>query len=117
MACLPLNETLAATPRIRQLRVKKHLNRANVRKTLLVLRSVNHKLRQTIIDVIERNPRVTVTDIYIKLRLEQCVVSQHLRILRAAKVVITEKNGKYIHYSVNFDRLNQIAEMTASLAE
>ena len=117
MACMPLNEDLVVKPRVRQLKAKKHLNSANVRKTLLVLRAVNHKLRQTIINVIERNPQVTVTDIYIKLRLEQCVVSQHLRILRAAKVVITEKRGKFIHYSVNVDRMNQIAEMTAMLAE
>ena len=44
------------------------LDYAELRKAVLVLRAVNHKLRQSIIDLLEANDRMTVTDIYIKLR-------------------------------------------------
>ena len=57
------------------------LNYAELRKAVLVLRAVNHKLRQRIIGLLEENNEMTVTDIYIKLRLEQSVASQHLAIL------------------------------------
>jgi len=40
----------------------------------LVLRAINHKLRQRIVDLLEENQSMTVTDIYIKLRLERLLI-------------------------------------------
>jgi len=45
------------------------LDYTELRKAALVLRAVNHKLRQRIIDLLEENKTMTVTDIYVKLRL------------------------------------------------
>jgi len=92
------------------------LDYAELRKAVLVLRAVNHKLRQNIIDLLEENERMTVTDIYIKLRLEQSVASQHLAILRRAGVVITERQGKFIFYALDKDRLGQISRLVEELA-
>jgi ArsR family transcriptional regulator, virulence genes transcriptional regulator len=92
------------------------LDYADLRKAVLVLRAVNHKLRQRIIDLLEENETMTVTDIYIKLRLEQSVASQHLAILRRAGVVNTERQGKFIYYSLNRDRLAQISTLVEDLA-
>ncbi len=92
------------------------LDYAELRKAVLVLRAVNHKLRQRIIDLLEEHESMTVTDIYIKLRLEQSVASQHLAILRRAGVVNTERQGKFIHYSLNKDRLDQISRLVDELA-
>lgn len=77
------------------------LDYADLRKAVLVLRAVNHKLRQRIIDLLEDGETMTVTDIYIKLRLEQSVASQHLAILRRAGVVATDRQGKFIYYSLD----------------
>ena len=68
------------------------------------------------IDLLEENERMTVTDIYIKLRLEQSVASQHLAILRRAGVVSTERQGKFIFYSLDKDRLSQISKLVEELA-
>lgn len=92
------------------------LDYADLRKAVLVLRAVNHKLRQRIIDLLEENETMTVTDIYIKLRLEQSVASQHLAILRRAGVVNTERQGKFIYYSLNSERLAQISTLVEDLA-
>ena len=92
------------------------LDCAELRKAVLVLRAVNHKLRQRIIDLLEESESMTVTDIYIKLRLEQSVASQHLAILRRAGVVNTERQGKFINYSLNRDRLAQISRLVDELA-
>ncbi len=92
------------------------LDYTELRKAVLVLRAVNHKLRQRIIDLLETGESMTVTDIYIKLRLEQSVASQHLAILRRAGVVITERNGKFIYYSLNNERLGQISKLVGDLA-
>jgi DNA-binding transcriptional ArsR family regulator len=92
------------------------LDYADLRKAVLVLRAVNHKLRQRIIDLLDDEDPMTVTDIYIKLRLEQSVASQHLAILRRAGVVITERQGKFIYYSINKDRIEQISTLVEDLA-
>jgi DNA-binding transcriptional ArsR family regulator len=87
-----------------------------LRKAVLVLRAVNHKLRQRMIDLLEENQRMTVTDIYVKLRLEQSVASQHLAILRKAGVVLTERQGKFIYYALDKSRLSQISNIVEDLA-
>ena len=92
------------------------LDYAELRKAVLVLRAVNHKLRQDVIDLLEENEKMTVTDIYIKLRLEQSVASQHLAILRRAGVVATERQGKFIYYSLDKERLSQISRLVEELA-
>jgi DNA-binding transcriptional ArsR family regulator len=92
------------------------LDYAELRKAVLVLRAINHKLRQRMIDLLEENEQMTVTDIYIKLRLEQSVASQHLAILRRAGVVATERQGKFIFYSLDKDRLEQISGLVEELA-
>ena len=92
------------------------LDYTELRKAVLVLRAVNHKLRQNIIDLLEEHGRMTVTDIYIKLRLEQSVASQHLAILRRAGVVKTDREGKFIYYSLDKERLNQISRLVEELA-
>lgn len=91
------------------------LDYAELRKAVLVLRAINHKLRQKIIDLLEEHEAMTVTEIYVKLRLEQSVASQHLAILRRAGVVQTDRSGKFIHYSLNKDRIEQISRLVEEL--
>jgi DNA-binding transcriptional ArsR family regulator len=69
-----------------------------------------------VIDLLEENGSMTVTDIYIKLRLEQSVASQHLAILRRAGVVLTDRQGKFIFYSLDKDRFAQIMRLVEELA-
>ncbi|MEY4051762.1 MAG: hypothetical protein RIR64_747, partial [Bacteroidota bacterium] len=59
--------------------------------------------------------KVTVTEIYVKLRLEQSVASQHLAILRRASIVTTIREGKFIYYAVDYNRLEQINKFVEQL--
>jgi len=87
----------------------------NVKKAALVLRALNHKLRQQVIKTIHENKRFTVTELYVKLRLEQSVASQHLAILRKAGIVSTQRDGKFIFYTINFSRIEAINEFVKNL--
>lgn len=80
----------------------------NLKKAAMTLRALNHKLRQQIVKLVDENRRLTVTEIYIRLRLEQSVASQHLAILRRAGIVKTDRDGKFIYYSINNDRVSHI---------
>jgi DNA-binding transcriptional ArsR family regulator len=87
----------------------------NVKKASLILRAINHKLRQQILKLIDEHGKMTVTGLYVKLRLEQSVVSQHLAILRKAGYVKTNRDGKFIYYSVNVNRMEEINRFVEDL--
>lgn len=87
----------------------------HTKKAALILRSINHKLRQQIIKLLDETQKMTVTEIYVKLRLEQSVASQHLAILRRAGIVTTTRDGKFIYYSVNYQRLAEVVSFVESL--
>lgn len=86
-----------------------------VRKSAAILRAVNHKLRQSIIKLLEEKSDLTVTEIYVKLRIEQSVASQHLAFLRRADIVTTQRDGKNIHYKLNVKRLEDINRFVKEL--
>jgi DNA-binding transcriptional ArsR family regulator len=87
---------------------KSSLDPFKVKKAAAVIRAINHPLRQSMIRLLEEQRRMTVTELYNRLNLEQSVASQHLAILREARVVITSRNGKFIHYSVSEKRLRDL---------
>ncbi len=87
----------------------------NLKKVALVLRALNHKLRQQIVKLIDESERITVTEIYTHLRIEQSVASQHLAILRKAGIVDTSRNGKYIFYSINANRIQELNQFVNQL--
>jgi ArsR family transcriptional regulator, virulence genes transcriptional regulator len=89
----------------------------NVKKAALILRAINHKLRQQMLKLIQDHQKITVTEIYVKLRMEQSVASQHLAILRKAGFLKTEREGKFIFYSVNGERLQELNDFVNCLLD
>ena len=81
------------------------------------LRAIDHKLRVKILEILHENGKITVTDLWIKLRVEQSVASQHLAILRRAGIVGTDREGKFIHYSIQYEYVNMMAGFIANLCE
>lgn len=73
-----------------------------------ILRAVNNPLRQKILMYLEAHPSCTVTQLHKALRLEQSVASQHLAILREAKIVTFEKVAKERKYSVDYAMFDHV---------
>jgi DNA-binding transcriptional ArsR family regulator len=46
-----------------------------------------------------------------KLKIVQAVASQQLAILRKEHFVNTERNGKVIYYSLNYERFAQVGKL------
>jgi DNA-binding transcriptional ArsR family regulator len=70
-----------------------------------ILRALAHPLRLQILEFIDNNKTINVNKIYNTLKLEQSITSQHLRILRVAGVVLTKREGKFIHYSIDYPKV------------
>ena len=81
------------------------------------MRALAHPLRLRIIRLLLEQQPVSVQTIYTNLKIEQSVASQHLRILREANLVFTERQGKYIDYLINENLLLQTALVAAQLVK
>ncbi|MGB1017924.1 MAG: ArsR/SmtB family transcription factor [Chitinophagales bacterium] len=81
----------------------------------LTLRAINNPLRQKIINLVNSNKDIIVSEIYKKLKIEQSVASQHLGILRNTNFLNARRDGKRIHYSVNEDRFKEVKSFIESV--
>ncbi len=70
-----------------------------------ILRALAHPLRMKILEFIDKNKTINVNKIYNTLKLEQSITSQHLKILRASGLVHTHREGKFVHYTIDYPKL------------
>jgi len=70
-----------------------------------LMRALAHPLRLRILEFIDQNESINVNKIYNTLRIEQSITSQHLKILKLAGVVNAERDGKFMHYTINYNIL------------
>ena len=86
------------------------INILETRKAALLFRAINHRLRQDMMKLIHKSGKITVTELYRKMNLEQSVASQHLAILRTAGFVSTERDRRFVFYKVNYETLRFVEE-------
>lgn len=99
-------------------KAKVTINHEKLQDSSEILRALAHPLRMKILEFIDQNETINVNKIYNTLQLEQSITSQHLRILRLAGLVNTEREGKFIHYSINYDKIdNTVAAINSFLEE
>jgi len=82
-----------------------------------ILRALAHPLRMKILSFIDKQEKINVNKIYNSLKLEQSITSQHLRILRNADLVETTRDGKFIYYSVNYEKIKSVNTAIASFLD
>lgn len=86
-------------------KAKVSINNERLKNSAEILRALAHPLRLQILEFIDNNKTINVNKIYNTLKLEQSITSQHLRILRVAGVVLTKREGKFIHYSIDYPKV------------
>ena len=91
------------------------LDLLELKKSYMVIKALNHKLRLSILKLLAEKPKMPVTTIYVKLKIEQSVASQHLAIMRGAGIVKSERDGKFIYYSINTPRITDILKLAKKL--
>jgi len=74
------------------------------------LRAIAHPMRIAIIDLLHEKPKLSVTEIYSKLDIEQASASHHLNILKNKGVLVSKREGKKIFYSLKSVTLTEIIE-------
>lgn len=74
------------------------------------LRAIAHPMRIAIIDLLNENPKLSVTEIYSALDIEQASASHHLNILKNKGVLVSKREGKKIFYALKSVTLTEIIE-------
>lgn len=88
-------------------KAKVNINNEKLQISSEILRALAHPLRMRILEFIDQNEFINVNKIYNTLKLEQSITSQHLRILRLAGLVETSREGKYIHYKIDYEKIRK----------
>jgi DNA-binding transcriptional ArsR family regulator len=86
-----------------------------LKKASLIYRAINNKVRLQILQYLHDQSKMTVTALYVKLRLDQSATSQHLSVLRKAGFVTAERDGKCIYYSINYSRIDELNKSSEEL--
>lgn len=81
------------------------VNRHSLNTSTGILRALAHPLRIQIIRYIDEQESACVNDIFEALAIKQAVASQHLKILRQAELVYTQRQGKFILYALYYDKI------------
>lgn len=76
-------------------------------------KGIGNENRYRILEALMRGPR-TVGEIAVKTGLAQPAVSQHLKVLKEADLVASEREGQEIAYSIN---VAYMAKLLKKLAE
>lgn len=74
------------------------------------LRAMAHPMRIAIMELLNKDKKMSVTNIYRSLNIEQASASHHLNILKNKGILISQRDGKKIYYSLKSDVLSEIIE-------
>jgi len=66
--------------------------------------------RRSIIELVATNGQMSATEIYDNFNVSHPAISQHLKVLREAELVHTEKSAQKRIYSLNRDSMHQIED-------
>jgi DNA-binding transcriptional ArsR family regulator len=89
---------------------KKQLQIDKLEVAASMLRAMAHPMRIAIVELLTNSKRLTVTEIYERLKIEQASASHHLNILKSKGLLDSKREGKMIFYSLKHNRLTEIIE-------
>lgn len=83
---------------------------------LIKLKAIADETRLNIIKLLTQK-NYCVKALAKRLDISESAVSQHLKILREADLVMGEKKGYYVHYMVKEDNINKIGKEIMNIFE
>lgn len=95
---------------------QKPLDAEVVNTTARMLKCLGHPLRLQILDVLEREGELTVSEIQEAVGMEQATCSQHLNLMRDKGILARRKDGVHVHYSLGDPRALKVLGCVRSSA-
>lgn len=114
------NETITSTISsiVNNINLKTYLPTiSDINEAAILFRAFNHEVRRKIVEFVLMNPGCTNIDIYIYLKIEQSVVSQHISILKACKVLTSKRYLKSVKFYVNPKKIDSVHQAINALED
>ncbi len=86
----------------------KELNPEQLERAANMLKAIAHPMRIAIMSLLEKDEKLSVTDIHQSLNIEQSTASHHLGILRDKGVLGAHREGKNTYYYLKHENLKGI---------
>ena len=86
----------------------------NVEKISKLCRALSVDTRVRIVDALRNGP-LCVGALTCRLGITQSAVSQHLRVLKEAGIVRTERRGNFIHYQLNDSEMQNFINIVGNM--
>jgi DNA-binding transcriptional ArsR family regulator len=90
--------------------LKVRVDKKKLERTAYVLKCVAHPVRISIIDLLEQEEQLTVSQLQEVLQIEQSLLSHHLTNMRDKGVVETRRQGKNVFYFLTDSSISNIIE-------
>ena len=86
----------------------KQLDPLKLEKVAIILKAAAHPLRLGIIDLLDKNERLSVNDICDQLKSDQSLTSHHLKNMRLNGLLKCEREGQQMFYSLLLKEVTEI---------
>lgn len=86
----------------------KGLDHVELEKMADTLKVIAHPVRISILGLLEDGSRLTVTEIYQKLDIEQAPASHHLGLLKSRSLLKSQREGKSNYYYIDKDTISEV---------
>ena len=78
-----------------------NLNSEELQIAASMLKVLGHPIRISIIELLDDASKMSVTEIFKALKIEQAIASHHLNTLKNKRILISKREGKNTYYSVS----------------
>lgn len=73
-----------------------------------ILKTIAHPARLAIVDLLDKNKKMSVNEIAEKLNLEQSLTSHHLNNMKIKGILQSEREGKNMYYSIKLEEVIKV---------
>lgn len=85
-----------------------------IEKAVDILKAISHPIRMSIIQILGTYKKLSVTELHNKLEIDQTTASHHLRILKDKGLLLSNREGKSIFYSLKIPEIRGVLECIKS---
>lgn len=73
-----------------------------------ILKTIAHPARLAIVELLDKNKKMSVNEIAEKLNLEQSLTSHHLNNMKIKGILQSEREGKNMYYSIKLEEVTKV---------
>ena len=89
------------------------LDLERLKKMADILKVISHPIRLSIVQLLEREEKLSVNEICKRLKTEQSLTSHHLSNMKLRGVLVSKREGKQVFYSLKLLEISQVFDCLA----